>query len=110
MYNSLDFCLLIIILNIEHCHIRAFVAVETMSQKKPVKRKHLTGDEELRGVIHNSKLTTKDEHVIQLSDKSYQTLLLYLDQNTEFLLDDKRVLILNEMHLSICRSTILRYC
>ena len=76
MYNSLDFCLLIIILNIEHCHIRAFVAVETMSQKKPVKRKHLTGDDELRCVIHNSKLTTKDEHVIQLSDKSYQTLLL----------------------------------
>ena len=31
-------------------------------------------------------------------------------QNTEFLLDDKRVLILNEMPLSICRSTILRYC
>ena len=43
-----------------------------MSQKKPVKRKHLTGDDELRCVIHNSKLTTKDEHVIQLS---YQTLL-----------------------------------
>ena len=76
MYNSLDFCLLIIILNIEHCHIR--VSVETMSQKKPVKRKHLTGDDELRCVIHNSKLTTKEEHVIQLSDKSYQTLLLYL--------------------------------
>ena len=73
MYNSLDFCLLIIILNILHCHIRAFVAVETMSQKKPVKRKHLTGDDELRCVVHNSKLTTK--HVIQLSDKSYQTLL-----------------------------------
>ena len=44
-------------------------------QKKPVKRKHLTGDDELRCVIHNSKLTTKDEHVIQLSDNSYQTLL-----------------------------------
>ena len=75
MHNSLDFCLLIIILNIEHCHIRAFVAVETMSQKKPVK---LKSNDELRCVIHNSKLTTKDEHVIQLSDKSYQTLLLYL--------------------------------
>ena len=46
-----------------------------MSQKKPVKRKHLTGDDELRCVIHNSKLTTKDENVIQLSYKSYQTLL-----------------------------------
>ena len=75
MYNSLDFCFLTIILNIVHCHICAFVAAETMSQKKPVKRKHLTGDEELRCVIHYSKLTTKDEHVIQLSDKSYQTLL-----------------------------------
>ena len=110
MCNSfLDFCLLIIILNIQHCHIRVFVAVETMSQKKPVKRKHLTRDDELRCVIHNSKLTTRDEHVIQLSDKSYQTLLLLI-QNNEFLLDDKHVLILNEMHLSICRSTILRYC
>ena len=75
MYNSLDFCLLIIILNTVHCHIRAFVAVETVSQKKPVKQKHLTGDDELGCVIHNLKLTTKDEHVIQLSDKSYQTLL-----------------------------------
>ena len=46
-----------------------------MSQKKPVKRKHFTGDDEIRCVIHNSKLTTKDEHVIQLSYKSYQTLL-----------------------------------
>ena len=46
-----------------------------MSQKKPVKRKHLTGDVELRCVIHNSKLTTQDENVIQLSYKSYQTLL-----------------------------------
>ena len=46
-----------------------------MSQKKPVKQKHLTGDDQLRCVIQNSKLTTKDEHVIQLSDKSYQTLL-----------------------------------
>ena len=108
MYNSLDFCLLIIILNIEHCHIRAFVAAETMSQKKPVKRKHLTGDDELRCVIHNSKLTTKDEHVIQLRVIKHYYYTLY--QNTEFLLDDKRVLILNEMHLSICRSTILRYC
>ena len=33
-----------------------------------------------------------------------------LYQNTEFLLDDKRVLILNGIHLSICRSTIPRYC
>ena len=76
MYNSLDFCLLIIIMNILHFHIRAFVAVKTMSQKKPVKRKHLTGDDELIFVIHNSKLTKKDEHVIQISDKSYQTLLV----------------------------------
>ena len=73
MYNSLDFCLLIIILNTVLCHIRAFVTVETMSQKKQVKRKHLTGDDELGCVIHNLKLTTND--VIQLSDKSYQTLL-----------------------------------
>ena len=36
----------------------------------------------------------------------YYTLL----QNTEFLLDDKCVLILNETPLSIYRSTILRYC
>ena len=43
--------------------------------KKTVKRKHLTGDDKLRCVIHNSKLTTKDEHAIELSDKSYQTLL-----------------------------------
>ena len=75
MYNSLDFCLLIIVLNIEHCHIRAFVAVETMSQKKLVKRKHLTGDDELRCVIHNSKLTTKHEHVIQLKVKNKCQLL-----------------------------------
>ena len=46
-----------------------------MSQKKPAKQKHLTGDDELRCVIHNSKLTTKDEHVIQPNDKRYQTLL-----------------------------------
>ena len=36
----------------------------------------------------------------------YYTLL----QNTNFLLDDKRVLIINETSLSTCRSTILRYC
>ena len=39
-------------------------------------------------------------------NQNYYTLY----QNTEFLLNDKRVLILNEMHLSICWSTILRYC
>ena len=36
--------------------------------------------------------------------------LFTLYQNTEFLLGDRRVLILNETPLSICRSIILRYC
>ena len=34
----------------------------------------------------------------------------YTFQNTDFLLDDKRVLVLNETPLSIFWSKVLRYC
>ena len=50
------------------CSGRNNVTKET-SQTKAFDRRYV------RYVIHNSKLTTKDEHVIQLSYKSYQTLL-----------------------------------
>ena len=69
-------------------------------------------------MVSQAELISKGYHslfpgLISILDNSMGPFKYYyytLFQNTEFLLDDKRVLILNETPLSIYWSTILRYC
>ena len=61
-----------------------------------------------RSINNISNESKQHAHMLHMLHHIYYYYTLF--QNTEFLLDDKRVLVLNETPLSICRSTILRYC